>query len=566
MIKRVSILALSIIFYGDLFGQSAYIPLNADYYYLLDRYEIKSGKFSPNYFTSFKPYRRDHVAGFIDSLSHKNTLISESDRFNLSYLGIDSWEFTRSPDADSEKALWKKLYRKKSDFVHVDVEDFDLHLNPVIYWAVGNDGDSDPRPFVNTRGVELRGRIDNRIAFYSFLGENQTVFPFYGQEYVLNQGAVPGEGFWKEFENRGVDFFTARGYIDFQISKHIDLQFGHDKNFIGNGIRSMFLSDFSSNYFFLKLNTKVWRLNYTNLFAELIADAPFTGLGGVDAGSIGTLRFPKKYMAAHHLSVNITDKLNIGIFESTIFSNEDSVGGRFELNYLNPIVFYRAVEQAVGSPDNVVFGMDVKWNPRRKLSIYAQALLDEIIVDELFSGSGWWGNKLSGQVGVKYIDALGMENLDLQGEYNFSRPFTYSHTTTFTSYSHYRQPLAHPLGANFREFIGVARYQPIPRLTLTGKIILVDQGLNPEGEDLGADILLPNPGREMDFNNEIGQGIETQISFFDITASYQLRHNLFIDLKQTFRQLDSQINSQDLNTVYTAIALRLNAAQRLLDF
>jgi len=115
-----------------------------------------------------------------------------------------------------------------------------------------------------------------------------------------------------------VDFFTVRGYIDLQASRHINLQFGHDKNFIGNGILSMFLSDISNNYFFLKLTARVWRLNYTDLFVELVADAPFTPFSTL-GGSLGTTRFPKKYMALHHLSVNLSDNLNIGLFKATVF-------------------------------------------------------------------------------------------------------------------------------------------------------------------------------------------------------------------------------------------------------
>ncbi len=558
----ISLLLLS----TKLVGQSSNVPLNSDYYHLLDRYEVKSGQFSDTYFTSFKPYRRDQIIAFVQAADSVGTFVSSSDQFNQQYLNIDSWEFEPTSLSDSKKPLWNKFYRKKSDFVHVDIPDFDVHLNPVIYWGLGNDSDSRSRPFINTRGIEIRGRLDDKIAFYTFIGENQAVFPVYGQNYVLERGAVPNEGFWKEFNDGGVDFFTARGYLDFQITRHVSLQFGHDKNFIGNGFRSMFLSDFSSNYFFLKLNTKVWRLNYTNLFAELIADAPFTPLGGADAGSLGTVRFPKKYMALHHLSINITDKFNVGIFESTIFSDADSLGGRFEINYLNPIIFYRGIEQHVGSPDNTVFGLDFKWNPGKSYSFYGQLLLDDLIVGELFDGSGWWGNKISGQIGGKYIDAFRINNLDLQVEYNFARPFTYSHTSILTSYSHYRQPLAHPLGSNFRELIGILRYQPWPRLSLSGKIIRANAGTNPIDTNVGADILVANAERENDFNNVIGQGVDTDILFFDATASYQLKHNLFIDFKQVLRNLDSADDSKDLTTIYTSVAIRLNIAQRLLDF
>ena len=96
--------------------------------------------------------------------------------------------------------------------------------------------------------------------------------------------------------------------------------------------------------------------------------------------------------------------------------------------------------------------------------------------------------------------------------------------------------------------------------------ILADAGVDPNGSNLGADILLPNPDRERDFDNVIGQGIDTKILFLDFTASYQLRHNLFIDFNQVVRDLDSADDTQDITTVYTALAIRLNIAKRLLDF
>ena len=71
---------------------------------------------------------------------------------------------------------------------------------------------------------------------------------------------MPGVGFYKTFKQNGVDYFDARGYITFNAAKYIDFQFGYDKNFIGNGYRSMFLSDWGNSYLFLKINTRIWKL------------------------------------------------------------------------------------------------------------------------------------------------------------------------------------------------------------------------------------------------------------------------------------------------------------------
>ena len=45
-----------------------------------------------------------------------------------------------------------------------------------------------------------------------------------------------------------------------------------------------------------------------------------------------------------------------------------------------------------------------------------------------------------------------------------------------TNYQHYQQPLAHPMGANLAEVIGVANYQPIGKLNITGKAIFTRFG------------------------------------------------------------------------------------------
>ena len=75
----------------------------------------------------------------------------------------------------------------------------------------------------------------------------------------------PGAGYWKEYKTGGYDYFLAKGYVTITPTKHFHVQFGYDNNFIGDGIRSMLLSDFGANYLFLKLNTNIWKINYENI-------------------------------------------------------------------------------------------------------------------------------------------------------------------------------------------------------------------------------------------------------------------------------------------------------------
>ena len=132
--------------------------------------------------------------------------------------------------------------------------------------------------YLNTSGINARGMIAKKIGFFTSITDNQERGPKFFQQKVNDFRAVPGVGFYKPFKTTGVDYFDARGYITFNAAKYIDFQFGYDKNFIGNGYRSLFLSDWGNSYLFLKLNTKIWKFNYQNLFMELIPQFIKTGI------------------------------------------------------------------------------------------------------------------------------------------------------------------------------------------------------------------------------------------------------------------------------------------------
>ncbi len=544
------------------FSQSNYAPLNEDYYHWIDRYEVKSGRILTPLFTTVKPYKRSDIVAFLDSANHCQVFESAADRFNHTFLRNDNWEWSRSDENDSRRPILKHFYKKKSDFFSVDTEDFDLHVNPVIYVGAGKDSRRDDLLFLNTRGVEVRGMVDKKVGFYTYLTDNQAVLPSYVWEQMASNPVIPHEGFWKNYKDgQGVDFLQARGYITFEATRHINLQFGHDRFFIGNGYRSLIFSDYAPPAFFLKGNIKVWKLNYMFLVNQMTAGVN-GNLSGLTASEGG---YPNKYNALHHLSVNIGRKFNIGIFESVILGAGDSVN-RFRLDYLNPIIFYRAIEQQNGSSDNVLLGFDFKWNAVKNVSLYGQFVLDEFVIAHIRAQDGWWANKFGVQLGGKYVDAFGLPNLDLQGEVNIVRPFTYSHGSAYGNYTSYGQPIAHPLGANFREVTGILRYQPLPRLNLTGKLSLIQAGRDTTGVNWGGDILKNNTTRQQEFNNTIGQGISNNIMFGSFTLSWMLKHNLFIDATLIMRRSESSENIYNNNTSVSSLALRWNIPQRLYEF
>jgi hypothetical protein len=543
-------------------SQAPNVPLNDDYYHLIERFQISRGHLSNDIHTNVKPYDRRTTMAFVDSVLADRTFpLNFVDFYNLEYLRQDSWEWSADKTPDSRKPFLKTFYKKPSDFYHVQNEYLDLHLSPVMNLEYGSEVDHTVG--ITTRGVELRGVIAKKVGFYSFIADNQAVFPDYVGAYsnellairptVLDIWNTPGETLNKRAlsDKRGSDFFSGRGYITFNPIKQINVQFGHDRNFYGNGIRSMFLSDFSAPYLFLKITAKLGKFNYTQLLCNTLN-------GQLDSN--GDKVTEKKYMAIHNLSINLTKNLNVGVFEAEVFNRDEKSG--FDLNYLNPIIFYRYVESYLGSGDNAMLGFDFKYNFLKHFSWYSQLMLDEFRTKNYFEENGSWVKKYGFQTGLKYINAFGIRNLDLQAEYNVARPYTYSHKTGFTNYVHGNQPLAHPFGANFSETVWLARYQPFPKLTLYATIMNAQKGVDFDGKNYGGNILKSYTIRISDLNNTIGQGTSVKTSFIDFRASYMMRHNFFVDARFLVRKQESPVKALNTNTTVASIGFRLNMAYR----
>ena len=352
---------LSLLTASLLSAQSTDFTLGHPAYQLIELEEIRS---SSAFNATIKPLSRHSVYELM-----RNDLNP--------YMSKELRSFTKD-STKSRKPFWNKLFEYPADLYYYEDKNLELHVNPVIHFSYGRANDAIGSTYVNSRGAEIQGRIDNKIAFYTMLTENQARYPEYINNVRDSTLVVPYEGFWKQFATTGVDFFRAQGYIDFGFSKSISAQLGFGKHFVGNGVRSLILSNYSNNYPYLRINTETKIFDYTNIFAELIS-----GVRGGTFGLEGTGGFGKKYMAFHHLNVKIKPNFHIGLFESVMYG--DSTGG-LKVEYLNPIIFYRAVEQQNGSEDNALIGMDFKWNIRNRVSLYGQLVIDEMIIGEVL---GW---------------------------------------------------------------------------------------------------------------------------------------------------------------------------------
>ncbi len=530
--------------------------------YLIERFDILSKHVSDSLHTSLNPMSRKDAVEFLQQYSAQNeSTLTEIEKKDIAEIISKNSEWAESGDGamDSKRPIFDILYKKKPDLIHYNKNGNSIILNPVIYYQqMVESKNTSQNIFFNSRGIEARGTLKNKISFYTIFTDNQERGPLHHQNYVKRFDAVPGATYYKIFkpEKAGFanDYLYAAGYVDASIVKNsMNVTFGHDRFHLGDGYRSLFLSDNGSNYLFLKLNTRLWKFNYQNLFMELTPQY-FRN---------SDVLLPKKYAAMHHLSVNPTKWLNIGVFESIVFGRRD----HFDFTYLNPIIFYRSVEQSNGSPDNALLGMNFKINTKAKALIYGQVLLDEFKFSEIKAGNGWWANKYGFQLGVKVADLFGVKNLLVQTELNMVRPFMYSRDSV-SNYTHYNQPLAHPYGANFMEASLIVRYKPAQKLYLTAKAFYNKQGRDTASAvAFGGDVFDAYRNKNAEYGIRLFNGFPSEVLFGNFNASYEIKQNLYFDLGANFRyeKATHPINpSYQSFQVYTG--LRLNAVRKQYDY
>lgn len=268
--------------------------------------------------------------------------------------------------------------------------------------------------------------------------------PLYLDTLMRATQVLPGEGYARGDVNAPTHY-DLTGHLSWDAGKYFNLTLGRGRNFFGNGHRSLMLSDEATSYPYLRITTTFWKIKYVNLFSAM---SDIRGSRG-DWG-----RMERKYSSMHYLSWNATDRINVALFEAIIWSDGDSLYPRgFDVNYLNPIIFYRPVEYNIGSPDNALLGFAFNVKAGRKVLCYSQLVLDEMVMEQVRSGNGWYANKQSVQVGVVARDVMKVPGLSARFEWNFVRPFMYTHSDTYQNYAHFGQPLAHPFGSNFQELI-----------------------------------------------------------------------------------------------------------------
>jgi hypothetical protein len=441
----------------------------------------------------------------------------------------------------------KWLRRKITDehLLNFKSEDYNIYADFLPDFQIGREFQDGEGTWKNTRGYQLGGTIGKKFSFYTSGYENQAVFANYLTNYINTNKVVPSEMSGK-LDGKTKDWAYVSALVSYTPNKYLNLALGYDKNFIGDGYRSMLLSDVAANYSFARIRATVGNVQYQTIFAYMIDNQAPPLTTDRRLGSRG------KWNAMHYLDWNVNNRLSIGLFQAVTWADAEPEGKRgFDFNYIHPFVFLRPIEGAnTSSPDKMRLGTNVKYELFDKTAVYGQFMIDEFTAKEFFAGKGYWANKYAVQLGVRGSDLFKVNSLNYLAEFNTARPYTYSHFQRLTSYSGMSQPLAHPLGANFREFLGILNYS-YRRFDLQGQATYARYGLDPAGQNYGSNIFLPYNTRVRSYDNYTGQGLKTDLYFLETKVSYLLnpKYNLRLELGGVYRRERSVDFSQDTKLI-----------------
>lgn len=516
-----------------------------------------SGKLPATFSPEIRPWFTDNVAAWLETLP-----IDSSNRYAVydrRWLLNENAPGLRTNDGKIEAEKWISRFWSPNPARFAESENGRVYVavNPGLDLSLGLSRYEELPLFVNHRMVEFKGHIAKKLGFYSRVDETQLRGARHEQAFYNQWRVLPGAHLIKPYQTRGYDFMTATGYITYAPIPEIRLQFGQDRNFLGNGMRSLLLSDFAPAYPFLKVHTRIGKFDYVNLYARLTDR--YTRL--INPWQHALL--PAKYYAMHYLAFAISPQWRMGLFEAVMFHDNNNTGKGFDISYLNPVILYRAIEHQRGDPDKMTVGLNTQYLVAPGVEFYGQFMLNEFRFKDLIHRTGSHANKYGYQAGLRLASDRPLPGFELQTEVNRIRPYTYAHYTIsgtypVNSYSHQNQPLAHPMGANLSEWLLQAGFTPLPRLHTGLLAQYAFYGADSAGSNWGGNIFLDYHTYERQTGNVIGQGVGTRLLNINAWLSYELRHSLNISLEARMRRLRSDLPVRNNTDAYLGLSLRYN--------
>ncbi len=144
----------------------------------------------------------------------------------------------------------------------------------------------------------------------------------------------------------------------------------------------------------------------------------------------------RKYLAGHRLDFRILDNLQLAFTEMATYGGPDR---EFEWAFLNPMTFYYGLQRNDKLVNNGNWSLDLFYKPWKKLTLYAQFFIDDLIVNNEpgQNDRARYDDRLAVYASVRAGDLL-LRGLNVDLGYTRVWNATYRSRWTYENY-HYRE-------------------------------------------------------------------------------------------------------------------------------
>ncbi|EHQ30119.1 hypothetical protein [Mucilaginibacter paludis] len=520
---------------GKGFAQLIYQPYSYQFYQKLNK-----DMYSPatSLHTSVKPY-----------------FISDSSSLRHSYDSL------MHNNVDNSKKSWLNHLLFSGHLVEVKNKEFTFYMDYITDLQLGREFNDKTTTNLNTRGYDIGGTIGSNFFFYTSGYENQGKFANYVNNYINAVKMIPGQAYDRtaKGDSRVIgskDWSYVTAMIGFMPNKNITIALGQDKTFIGDGYRSVLLSDYAATYPLLRFTANIGKhVQYMASWAYMDNRTAPT----FDVNPSGP-NYRRAWAAFHYIDWNITNRASLGFFNALIAAEADDQGNRhgFDVNYINPILFLRSLGPG-GIPDHTLAGFNGKYKVLDKTTVYGQILFDQTGTSSNSNSRGAY------QLGFRGADLFKVNSLNYLFEFNTAAPYTYSNQYPIVSYTQLSEPLAHPYGANFKEWLGIVNYS-VGKFDFQGQLNYAKYGLNTTATNYGKDVTLADNASIPSGSISTGQGIATTLKYAEGTVAFVLnpKYNLRVEVGGLWRNETNALS--DTKTVLLTFGLRSSFRNLYHDF
>jgi hypothetical protein len=423
-----------------------------------------------------KPINRVDIQFVLNELTSKTEQLNPIEKIELNFY---LQEFKPINSNDSVIQIIKKDKNNRWRFFNIVNSNFELHADPVIGLN---------RITTNNKNTN---QLSSGFEIWGAIGKNKNWgYQVYYRDFTetgniisnnLSDSPLPGRIIVGAKNTTSINYSDIRASLNYKF-KNGNISVGKDNLIWGYGENgNIILSNKVPSYPYIRLdyNPIKWlSFNYTHAWLNSnITDSSLSYLN--NSGRLDNdkrILFVQKFMATHSIQITPMKGLNIAIGESIIYSDKMDPG------FLIPVNLFKFYDNnrsnyliEAGSNGQYFFSINSR-NQIKNTQVYGNIFIDEIKVSALFNQKEK-RNQLGYTLGASITDVF-IPYLTIGTEYTRVNPFVYNNLIPAQTYTSYGFNLGDWMGNNFDRAIVYARYNPLPKLQLYGRIQKIRKGGN----------------------------------------------------------------------------------------